>query len=232
MYGDGDYSTASLPEGVAAKVADQYPRDLTTYGYRIIPGYNNFLDPQPDWNFWSIQWPEAAGDSKELGVFGVMSNGVNNNVLRVHETWAGKDTRPVGVRAAFHDDVISFWRLSPLSRDLNTLKEVRFDNVIEPSLDNLAPWVYAVMGLDPEYPLLIRQDGDGINEAECFRVILSESKFAKRMQQAIDEYVELAHRRIVAFFFTDGMKCSGFDFAIYFDGYDPATVGDDTWNWG
>lgn len=216
---------------MAAKVASRFPQDLTTYGYRIVPGYNNFLDPLPDWNFWSVEWPEVVGDSSEIGVFGVMNNGVNNNVLRVHESWAGKDRRPVGVRAAFHDDVVSFWRLSPLRRDLNTLKEVRFDTVIEPSLDNLAPWVYAVMGLDPEYPLLIRKDGGGTNEEECFRVILAEAKFAKRMQQAIDEYVELAHRRIVAFFFMDGMKGSGFDFAIYFDGYDPDTVGDDTWNW-
>lgn len=51
------------------------------------------------------------------------------------------------------------------------------------------------------------------------------------MQQAINEYVEFSHRTIMAFYFTEGRRESGFDFAIYFDGYNEATIGDATWHW-
>lgn len=49
------------------------------------------------------------------------------------------------------------------------------------------------------------------------------------MQQAIGEYVEFAHRTIEGFYFSIGIP--GGDFAIYFNGYDPATIGDATWTW-
>ena len=170
-----------------------------------------------------------------IGVFGIMNNGYNNGynngVLRVHEIWAGRDTRANGVRAAFHDDVINFWRLTPLFRNLNMLTEIRFDTVIEDGLNNLAPWVYAVMGNDHDQGLLVQNGGMRVNEQHAFRTILSRCRFAMRMQQAINEYVEFAHRRIMAFYFTRGRRDSGFDFAIYFDGYNPASVGDITWDW-
>lgn len=51
------------------------------------------------------------------------------------------------------------------------------------------------------------------------------------MQQAINEYAEFSHRVIMAFYFTGGRSGSGFDFAIYFDGYDESTIGDATWDW-
>lgn len=146
MNGDDDYSPASLPKGVAVKAATQYPRDLGTYGYLVTPGYTDLAEPQPTWDFATIDWIGANGSSTSIGIFGVMNNGVNNNVLRIHETWAGRDTRRNGVRAAFHDDVISFWRLTPMYRSLNMLTEIRFDTVIEDSLDSLAPWAYARMG--------------------------------------------------------------------------------------
>lgn len=145
MNGDDDYSVASLPKGVAIKAANRPVQDLSAYGYQVTVGYNGFADPQPNWDFATIDWVGANGSTR-IGIFGVMNNGVNPNVLRIHECWAGRDTRPNGVRAAFHDDVISFWRRTPLYRNLDMLTEVRFDTVIEDSLDALAPWAYATMG--------------------------------------------------------------------------------------
>lgn len=233
MQGDDNYSSAGDPDEGSIKDATLDVRDLTTwYGYRLTPGYNNFLDPQIFWNFWTIDWINAAtGDFTRIGTFGVMNNGFNNNVLRVHETWAGRDTRAEGVRAALHDDVINFWRLSPLSRNLNTLTEVRFDTVVDNGLNDLAPWVYGLLGMDLDYGLLVQRDGGRVNEAYAFRTILARCRFAMGMQQAINQYVEFAHRSIVAFYFSRGRRDSGFDFAIYFDGYNPATVGDITWDW-
>ncbi|KAI7774969.1 hypothetical protein LA080_007522 [Diaporthe eres] len=234
VNGDDDYSLASLPKGVAVKAATQYPRDLATYGYQVTPGYTGFADPQPDWDFATIDWIRGNGSARtstRIGIFGVMNNGVNPNVLRIHEVWAGRDTRANGVRAAFHDDVISFWRLTPMFRNLNMLTEIRFDTVIEDTLDNLAPWAYTMMGMDPNYALVIRREGTRTNEPHVFRTILARARFARRMQQAINEYAEFAHRRIMAFYFTGGTRGSGFDFAIYFDGYNEATIGDATWNW-
>lgn len=112
----------------------------------MTPGYTDFLEPQPNWDFATIDWMRANGTETRIGIFGVMNNGVNPNVLRVHEAWAGRDNRANGVRAAFHDDIISFWRLYPMNRNLNMLTEIRFDTVVEDSLDNLAPWAYATMG--------------------------------------------------------------------------------------
>ncbi|KAG6368321.1 hypothetical protein INS49_002526 [Diaporthe citri] len=229
VNGDDDYPLASLSKGVAVKVATQYPRDLATYGYQVTPGYTDFIDPQVNWDFATIDWLGENGASTRIGIFGVMNNGANPNVLRIHEAWAGRDRRPNGVRAAFHDDVISFWRLTPMFRNLNTLTEIRFDTVIEDSLDALAPWAYLTMGMDPNSGLVVRRNGVRVNEQHVFRTILARARFARRMQQAINEYVEFSHRRIMAFYFTSGMP--GFDFAIYFDGYNEATIGDATWNW-
>ncbi|KKY31335.1 hypothetical protein UCDDA912_g08679 [Diaporthe ampelina] len=231
VQGGDDYLSASTPDEVSIKVATRVVRDLTTYGYRITPGFNGFLDPQMFWDFWTIDWVHPSGEFMRIGVFGIMNNGYNNGVLRVHEIWAGRDTRANGVRAAFHDDVINFWRLTPLFRNLNMLTEIRFDTVIEDGLNNLAPWVYAVMGNDHDQGLLVQNGGMRVNEQHAFRTILSRCRFAMRMQQAINEYVEFAHRRIMAFYFTRGRRDSGFDFAIYFDGYNPASVGDITWDW-
>lgn len=236
MNGDDDYSDASLPKGVAAKVADRYPQDLVSgYGYQITTHFvPPTVEPQPNWDFAHITMPtsgSAGPGQMSMGIFGVMNNGVNPNVLRIHETWAGRDRRANGVRAAFHDQVISFWRLSPMQRDLGYLTEIRFDTVVEDTLDALAPWAYATMGMDPNQALLIQRTGTRNNERHVFRTILSRAKFARRMQQAINEYVEFSHRTIEAFYFTGGRSNSGFDFAIYFNGYNPATVGDATWDW-
>lgn len=233
MNGYDDQWTTTLAEKPAVKVANRSPRDLTTYGYQVTPGYNSFLQPQVNWDFHSIDyWNEEQGRQVRIGVFGVMRPGGGNyNVLRVHEIWAGRDQRPTGERAAFHDDVISFWRLAPLHRNLNALTEIRFDTIIEDSLNNIVEWVYQTMGCDQNYGLLVRRDGDRANEQDVFRTILARSRFAIRMQQAIREYAEFSHRRIMAFYFSGGVRNTGFDFAIYFDGYNPATVGDATWNW-
>lgn len=130
MEGDDDYSTVIPPTKPAVKVANRHVRDLSTYGYRVELDNDAPLSPQPGWNYWRIIYTNAQARQSNIGVFAVMNNGVNDMVLRIHEVWAGKDTRPNGVRAAFHDDVINFWRLTPLMRHLDYLTELRFDTVI------------------------------------------------------------------------------------------------------
>lgn len=56
---------------------------------------------------------------------------------------------------------------------------------------------------------------------------MSDIRFARSMQHAIDEYVEFSHRTIEGFFFEAGSP--GTDFSMYFNGYDPNTIGDSTW---
>lgn len=164
-----------------------------------------------------------------IGIFALMTNNVNNGVLRVHETWAALDDRPTGQRAAFYDDVINFWRMYPGYRNLDLLTEIRFDVVIETTLSNLVGPVYQMMGASIRGPLRVFRNGPGANENQAFDYISREARFVRSMQHAINEYAEFAGRTIEGFYFTLGY--SGFDFAIYFNGYDPATIGDITWVW-
>lgn len=134
MFGDigyDGYSPASSPNKPVVRIPNRQVRDLATYNYRVTPADHLLTEPQPNWSFWQIEYSNAPSLWVRIGLFGVMNNGVNNEVLRIHETWAGRDTRARGVRAAFHDDVINFWRLTPLYRHLDLLTEVRFDTVIE-----------------------------------------------------------------------------------------------------
>jgi hypothetical protein len=128
---DDDSSPAGFTNKPAVKVADRQVRDLSTYGYRVRPVNGEMTEATPDWNFQVIEYMNTNAAWSRIGIFGVMNNGVNDCVLRIHEVWASRDTRPSGQRAAFHDDVINFWRLSPLYRHLGYLTEIRFDTVIE-----------------------------------------------------------------------------------------------------
>lgn len=134
VFGDEDYddsSPARFPNQPAVKVADREVRDLSTYGYRVRQDNAAVLYSVPDWNFWVIEYLNSDSAWGRIGIFGVMNNGFNDCVLRIHEIWASRDTRPAGQRAAFHDDVMSFWRLTPLFRHLGYITEIRFDTVIE-----------------------------------------------------------------------------------------------------
>jgi hypothetical protein len=227
VEGDDDDPDIAFPPRPAVKVATRQVRDLQTYGYQVQMGTEGVTDPQPNWDYARIIWPNAPGQFTHIGTFSVMNNGRNVRVLRIHEIWAGRDQRRN--RAAFHDDVISFWRLTPLFRHLDYLCELRFDTVIEDTFCNLIDWIYSTMDVNPYVPLRVFRNGQQPNENLVFNTILTRVPFARRMQQAIDEYVEFSHRRIEGFYFTLGIP--GADFAIYFDGYDPATIGDDTWTW-
>ncbi|POS74372.1 hypothetical protein DHEL01_v207237 [Diaporthe helianthi] len=139
----------------AIRVASRQVRELSRYSYTIEIGTRFMPDPQPGWSYAEIKWfhqpPAQRGRQppmpviRRIGIFGVMNNNVNNGVLRVHEAWAGRDNRPNGQRAAFYDDVINFWRLAPVYRNLNQLTEIRFDTVIEDTLCSLVAQIYQLM---------------------------------------------------------------------------------------
>ncbi|KAG8163390.1 hypothetical protein KVR01_006687 [Diaporthe batatas] len=243
VFGDDDDDNlpASSPGELrpAIKVPSRQVRELSQYGYAVEVGTHVVIDPQPGWNYgcitWTTQPPAQAGQqapvpqTSVIGTFALMINGVNNGVLRVHEAWAARDNRPSGQRAAFYDDVINFWRMYPGYRNLNLLTEVRFDTVIEDTLCNAVGEVYQMMGANIAGPLMVFRNGAGANENNAFNYIMQRARFARSMQRAINEYVEFAGRTIEGFYFTMGF--AGFDFAIYFNGYNPATIGDATWEW-
>ncbi|KAI3394990.1 hypothetical protein diail_1879 [Diaporthe ilicicola] len=218
--GDDD-SLATPAKDLAAAEATKQVRDLTTYGYQVrtyIPIYE-LVDT---WTFRKIIWPVSTRLNL-IGIFGVPIDQNQRNTLRVHEIWASNDYRDPSQRAFMHDDVLSFWRLNPLNRNLRDLKEIRFDTVIEPSLYNMRERIFLLMHADINLPLLITRNGDRQGEQEAFEIILTQTKFARRMQQATQDYEEFKDRSIEAFFFSHGLD--GFQFGIYFDGYTNEMVG-------
>lgn len=220
----------SLTKELAVADATRQVRHVSSYGYELIPDYELF-EPVAGWTFWSIMFlnSELEKDPEDIliGVFGVPIDNSNANVLRVSETWASHDKRDPSQRAFMHDTVLGFWRLNPLNRNLDDLKQIRFDGVIEFTITNNVFDAYRLMGADQNGPLTITRSGTSDGEQEAFELILTETKFGRRMQQAIDEYEEFKDRSIEAFYFTEPWV--GFDFAIFLDGYDPSTVGGPNW---
>lgn len=188
-------------------------------------------EPKPGWTFWSITFPANELEDPEstlIGVFGVPIDNSNPTVLRVSVTWASHDKRDPSIRAFMHDTVLGFWRLDPLNRNLNDLKQIRFDEVIEDTINEIVSQVFALVGARIIDPLLITRGGTSEEEQQAFQMILTQTKFAKRIQQAIQEYEEFKDRSIEAFYFSDAYI--GFNFAILLDGCDPATVGGPDWH--
>ncbi|KAK2597264.1 hypothetical protein N8I77_013124 [Diaporthe amygdali] len=214
---EGDFP-ASPAKDLAAAEATKEVRDLSTYGYSVTT-YSNNPEDMAGWNFWSIDFPNArvTSGSSCIGIFGVPKDNNDRHVMRIYEIWAGRDERDPTQKAFMHDDVIGFWRLNPLNRNLDDLKELVFNTVIEQTLNDMVTRVYRMVGADLMQPLGIFRDGQTNGEQQAFQLILTQSKFGKRMQQAIDEFEEFKNRRIEAFYFTDADE--GFDFIIYFDGF-------------
>lgn len=224
---------SELPESptkeLAAADATRQVRHISSYGYSLTRNYQPF-EPVPGWRFWSINFLQAEVEDPEyilIGVFGVPIDNSNPNVLRISETWASHDKRDPSQRAFMHDTVLGFWRLDPLNRNLDDLEQIRFDGVIELTLTNNAYDVYRLMGADKSDPLTVTRSGTSDGEQEAFQLILTQTKFAKRMQQAIEEYEEFKHRSIEAFYFSEAWI--GLNFAILLDGYEPLTVGGPNW---
>lgn len=222
-----DGSPDTLGNGLAAADATKQVKDLTAFDYALEDEEIN--QDGEGWRFWRIRW---AGELlyTSLGVFGVPDDPNLSNTLRIHEIWAAIDRRDPSQKAFMHDDVVGFWRLSPLNRNLNDLKEIKFDTVVEATLSLKVVPVYQMMGEENlEGPLTVARGGTRKGEQEAFELILRGTKFGRRMQQAVDEFEEMKDRTIEAFYFTSAMN--GFDFGIYLDGYDPARVGHpDIWS--
>lgn len=127
-----------------------------------------------------------------------------------------------------HDTVLGFWRLEPLNRNLNDLQQIRFDDVIEPTLNDVVMQIYELMETHVQSRLLVSRNGDSDEEQRAFQMILTDTKFAKRIQQATEEYEEFKDRSIQAFYFSEAWI--GFTFAILLDGYNPHTVGGSSWH--
>lgn len=126
-----------------------------------------------------------------------------------------------------HDTVLGFWRLDPLNRNLNDLQQIRFDECIEKTINAIVMEVYTLMGYRAETPIDVKRNGHSPEEREAFQLILTRAKFAKRIQQATQEYEEFKERTIEAFYFSEAYL--GFNFAILLDGYDPLAVGGRNW---
>ncbi|KAL1873515.1 hypothetical protein Daus18300_003878 [Diaporthe australafricana] len=213
---------------LAAADATKQVKDLTAFSYVLRE--DDIGQGGEGWRFWKIRWADATMYSS-LGTFGVPKDPNLSNTLRVHEIWAASDRRDPSQKAFMHDDVVGFWRLTPLFRNLNDLKEIKFDTIIESELTMKLQPVYQLMGeADLNNPLTVTRSGTRNGEQQAFQLLLRGTKFGRRMQQAIDEFEEMKHRSIEAFYFT-GLS-AGFDFGIYLDGYDPARVGHpDIWSW-
>lgn len=224
---------SELPESptkeLAAADATRQVRQISSYGYEVTPNYELY-EPVPGWTFWTINFPRPELEDPAvilIGVFGIPIDNSDRNALRISETWASHDERDPSQRAFMHDTVLGFWRLDPLNRNLDDLNEIRFDGVIEVTITGIVFDAYSLMGADENRPLTITRSGTSDGEQEAFQLILTKTKFAKRMQQAIEEYEEFKDRSIEAFYFTEPYM--GFDFAIFLDGYDPSTVGGPNW---